>query len=266
MSAEIAEHTSVTVAAVRQLLRHRPRPPVVSPGEADAGRGLEQPHRPGRAPDLALAGRRRGPGRRLRLPDGLAGRVLGSHHRDLTEPTTIPLYATRLDVDADTSLELVVAGRATWSAVLRFLDDPETDVVGTDGRRRRPAGSGCRPDRSRRTRGARLIRVGVRLEGSGDVDVRLGELLLGPGPALLLRAPRHPVAKRSRPGYRVYWRGQPGVRYDLEAVNPDETRSWLGATTRRRSTSRPLGRRRPADRHHPDRRGRPPRPAGFATV
>ncbi len=149
---------------------------------------------------------------------------------DLTEMTTIPLYATRLAVDADTSLELVVAGRATWSAVLRFLDDPDTDVTvpmgnGLSGWKRLSTGPLASYE------GRTLIRVGVRIEGSGQVDVRLGELLLGPGPGLLLRAPRHPVAKRSSPGYRVYWRGQPGVRYDLEAVNPDQTRSWLGATT-----------------------------------
>jgi len=48
---------------------------------------------------------------------------------------------------------------------------------------------------------------------------------------MILHAPRHVVAKRSRPGYRVHWRGQSGVRYDVEAVHDDETRTWLGAST-----------------------------------
>jgi endo-beta-N-acetylglucosaminidase D len=157
---------------------------------------------------------------------GNSVRITGS----LDQPTTISLYATRLEIDVDTALEVVLAGGVTLSAVLRFLDDPDTDVVV-------PMGDGVAGWKRRSTgplapyQGRTLIRVGVRIEGSGDVDVRLGELRLVPGPALLLRAPRHPVAERSKPGYRVYWRGQQGVRYDLEAVNPDLTHTWLGATT-----------------------------------
>jgi endo-beta-N-acetylglucosaminidase D len=157
---------------------------------------------------------------------GNSVRITGS----LDEPTTISLYATRLDIAADTVLDVVLAGNITLSAVLRFLDDADTDVVV-------PMGEGVADWKRLSTgqlapyQGRTLIRVGLRIEGSGDVDLRLGELRLRPGPGQVLRAPRHPTAKVSRPGYRIYWRGDRGIRYDLEAVNPDRTRMWLGATT-----------------------------------
>ena len=157
---------------------------------------------------------------------GSSVRITGS----LDRPTTIPLYATRFDLDSDTSVELVMSGPVTVSAVLRFLDDPETDVVvamGDGGVGWRRLSTGDLAAHAGRT----LVRLGVLIEGSGDVVVRLGELRVVPGPAIVLRRPRHVVAERSRPGYRVFWRGQSGVRYDVEAVHDDGSRTWLGATT-----------------------------------
>ncbi|GAA2758409.1 hypothetical protein GCM10009872_37690 [Actinopolymorpha rutila] len=150
----------------------------------------------------------------------------------LTEPTTIPLYATRLRVERDTRLRVTATGEASWDAVLRFADQPDHDVV---------VPLGDTADRWRthtaplgRFAGRTLVSVGLRLRGAQpDLDVHVGELaLLGNGsrpPA----APVNVVAERSGDGVRVHWGSQAGrgTRYDVEAVTARGARTWLGATT-----------------------------------
>jgi mannosyl-glycoprotein endo-beta-N-acetylglucosaminidase len=158
---------------------------------------------------------------------GNSVRITGTLH----EPTTIALFATRVVIEEDTRLDFILSERVGATAIARFLDDPDTDValfmVQGDADGWTHASTGPLVGH----RGRTLIRVGLRLDASGPVDVRLGEMRLLPGPALRLRAPRRLSVQRSRPGYRVYWHGQRGVRYDVEGVRDDAGHTWLGTTT-----------------------------------
>ena len=146
------------------------------------------------------------------------------------KPTAIPLYATRVTVTASTTVAVVASGAAELTAVLRFLDDPSTDVVvplGTSAAGWAPLETGGLSAHSGRT----LIRVGLGLTGAGKLDLHLGELRLRDGRARRPDRPRDVSIKASGPGYRVRWRGDAGVRYDLEAVADGGARTWLGAST-----------------------------------
>lgn len=150
---------------------------------------------------------------------------------ELTEPTQIPLYATRLDVTADTRLEVTVRGRADYEAVLRFEDQPDQDVV-------LPLGTGTNRWTTEVVEpsehaGRTLTSVGVRLSGQPTVDVRLGRLALLDGDG---KRPAKPTDVRLAPsaeGARVTWESSPSkvVRYDVEALSANGTRTWLGTTT-----------------------------------
>ncbi|MFD2077703.1 endo-beta-N-acetylglucosaminidase [Actinopolymorpha cephalotaxi] len=168
------------------------------------------------------------------LDHGQAWRGGSSLHirGDLTEPTTIPLYATRLTVGRDTRLRVTATGDASWDAVLRFADQPGRDVVvplGDTGTRWRTHTAALG-----RFGGRALVSVGLRLRGAQpDLDVHVGEFaLLGHGS----RPPAAPVnveAERSGDGVRVHWvsRAGEGTRYEVEAVTARGDRTWLGATT-----------------------------------
>lgn len=159
---------------------------------------------------------------------GSSLRIRGRLHR----ATTMPLYATRLTVTEWTALRLVASGDGVSAAVVRFLDDPTTDIV-LPLTPRALGGQWSRLDSEPLTAyaGRILIRVGILLSGVQSVSVRLGSLLLHDEPASHPAAPRHVRARASGPGVRIYWQGDPGVRYDLEAVSDSGERSWLGAST-----------------------------------
>lgn len=152
---------------------------------------------------------------------------------DLAEPTRMPLYATRLAVNGNTRLELTVRGQVRYDAVLRFADAPDQDVVlplgdGSDGWTTKTASLAD-------YKGRTLTSVGVRLSEprSSTIDVRVGRLALLDSDLTRPESPSQVAVSPSGEGARVTWKASPSkvVRYDVEAVAADGTRSWLGTTT-----------------------------------
>lgn len=153
-------------------------------------------------------------------------------HGRLRRATSMPLYATRLTVTESTAVRLVASGDGVASLVVRFLDDPTTDVV-LPLSARAIDGGWSRLDTAPLAAyaGRTFVRIGIVLSGEEAVNVRLGSLLLYDALRSPLRAPRHVEARRSGAGVRIHWRGDPGGRYDLEAIGDGNARTWLGAST-----------------------------------
>ena len=150
----------------------------------------------------------------------------------LDQATTVPLYATRLRVRPGTRVELTASGDVHLDVVARFADAPDRDVVVPTGRARTGwtnLSASLSP-----YAGRTLVSLGVRVSGSStDVDVHLGRLAMLRG-----STPRPDSVSRVRveefaDGVRVRWSASPSplLRYDVEAVRADGTRTWLGATT-----------------------------------
>jgi hypothetical protein len=155
---------------------------------------------------------------------------------NLDQATTIPLYATRVQLTRSSRVELTLRGQASAQLVLRFADAPERDVVV-------PLGSGASTWTTRtaglaRHAGRTLTSVGVRFTGTDPaLDVRLGRLALVDS-ASASGVPSAPSRVRATwasdgSGARVTWAASRSrvSRYDIEAVSPDGVRTWLGTTT-----------------------------------
>lgn len=151
---------------------------------------------------------------------------------DLDEPATLALFATRAEITATTTLEVVALGEVGLQAVVRFLDAPAVDVAVPLG----AAGEGWTRLRSAELvahAGRTMIQLGLRLEREtdGEVDVRVGALSITDGRAPRPRRPRKVTARPSGPGTKIRWRGEPGLRHEVEAVCASGARHWLGTTT-----------------------------------
>jgi endo-beta-N-acetylglucosaminidase D len=152
----------------------------------------------------------------------------------LDQPTTVPLYATRLRVQLGTRVELTASGDVRLDVVARFADAPDHEVVVPTGQ----AGSGW-TDLSANLSpyaGRTLVSLGVRLRGEPtQVDVHVGRLALLRGHTPLPHAASGVRVQEFDDGVRVRWSPSPSasrvLRYDVEAVRFDGTRTWLGATT-----------------------------------
>ncbi|MGY0230298.1 endo-beta-N-acetylglucosaminidase [Longispora urticae] len=182
----------------------------------------------------------------------------------LASPTRVDLYATRVRLTAGNRISLTAtATRATTvpggtggtggapepgiggdtasadatvpdaparddlriSALLRFLDAPDTDVevpLGRFGDRWTTRDTGLS-----RFHGRTLIRIALRISGTpGPTDLHIGRLALEEAAD---REPR-PVRGVRVDGNRITWSGGPG-RYDVRAVDRRGARTWLGRTT-----------------------------------
>lgn len=157
-------------------------------------------------------------------------------HGVLDDDVQIPLFASRLTVDRDTEIAVTTRGRAEHQLLLSFTDAPgEYEEV--------PLGSQGDGEWNTRTvslaayEGRTLSRIGIQLqppEETNELDYHLGGLRItdqDPEP------PTAPENVRIEAGAdtdaRVFWSpSSSGVdRYQVEAVDADGNRTWLGTTT-----------------------------------
>ncbi|WP_412541184.1 glycoside hydrolase [Longispora sp. K20-0274] len=145
----------------------------------------------------------------------------------LGAPTRVDLYATRVRLTAGDriSLTATAAPGVRISALVRFLDAPDTDVevpLGLFGDRWTTRESGLS-----RFHGRTLIRIALRISGTpGATAIHIGRLALE---AAGDREPR-PVRGVRVDGNRITWPGGAGS-YDVLAVDRHGARTWLGRTT-----------------------------------
>ncbi|GIG57933.1 hypothetical protein Lfu02_23050 [Longispora fulva] len=173
----------------------------------------------------------------------------------LGAPTRVDLYATRVRLTAGNRISLTATsapaaggqaaggtagsgaapgdaadaaaarGGVRISALVRFLDAPDTDVevpLGQFGDRWTTREAGLS-----RFHGRTLIRIGLRISGTqGDTAIHIGRLALEEAGDC---EPR-PVRGVRVDGNRITWSGGAGA-YDVLAVDRHGARTWLGRTT-----------------------------------
>ncbi|BCJ55957.1 hypothetical protein Asp14428_74320 [Actinoplanes sp. NBRC 14428] len=163
----------------------------------------------------------------------------------LDAANTVRLYQTRLPVNADTRLSIVVkapmAGAARVAAAVAFADDPTSftylDIGATAG----TAWETRDLDLSAYA-GRTIAQLGLRIAADTQVDaysLRIGRLAVHDGPVAAVDAPSGlsvlgmTDVSATRKSLRLAWNaaGGPVHHYDVFRRGPDGGRTYLGGTT-----------------------------------